>query len=305
MRAVRLHGFGGVDQLKLDDVPVPTPGANEVRIKVGAAAVNPIDWKIRSGFPGLEVKLPFIPGCEGAGTISAVGAGVKDYQVGQRVWGFVDPTRSGWYAEEVVVPVENISFAPPKLDDAQAATMPVGVLTATQAFERADIRSNSRVLVLGGAGSIGSLAVQVARSFGAWVLATASTRNQDFLREVGANEAIDYTAGRLAEVATEIDVVFDTVGSAASQDAYATLVEGGRFISIVSPPNQEKLAAAKATGFLHRGSSNAVELIQAAAKADLGILKPNVAEILRLTDVARAHAMSESGHVRGKLILIP
>lgn len=306
MRAISLHGFGGVDQLKLDDVPVPTPGPGEVRIKVGAAAVNPIDWKTRKApLDWLPITLPFTPGCEGAGTISALGAGVQGFEVGQRVWGFVDVARGGWYAEEVVVPVDNISFAPPKLDDAQAASMPVGILTAVQGFEQAGLKPTMRVLVLGGAGSVGSLAIQVAKNQQGWVLATASSRNQDFLREIGANEAIDYSSADLATAAPDIDIVFDTVGGAAADAAYGTLVEGGRFVSIVAPPDEAKLARRKATGIMVRARSNNTQLIQATAQTDLGIYRPTVAEILRLSDVARAHAMSETGHVRGKLILVP
>jgi NADPH:quinone reductase-like Zn-dependent oxidoreductase len=311
MRAVRLHGFGGVDQLKLDDVPVPAPGPGEVRIKVGAAAVNPIDWKIRkASIPGLNVTLPYTLGCEGVGTISALGDGVKDYQIGQRVWGFVDVTRGGWYAEEVVMQVDNISIAPPKLDDAQAASMPIGAVTARQAFERANLQAAERVLVIGGAGSIGSLAIQVARNMSAWVYATASGRNQDFLLEIGANKALDYDKDDLAAatkfgVEEGVDVVFDAVGGAAAEAGYAALKEGGRFVSMVAPPDEAKLAARKATGFMHRGKSDAFQLIQATSLAEFQILRPNVAEILRLGDAARAQAMSESGHVRGKLILIP
>ncbi|GIL37852.1 NADP-dependent oxidoreductase [Roseiterribacter gracilis] len=311
MRAVRLHGFGGVDQLRLDDVPVPTPGPGEVRIKVGAAAVNPIDWKIRKGsIPGLNITLPFTLGCEGVGTISALGEGVQGYELGQRVWSFTDVMRSGWYAEEVVVPATSISMAPPKLDDAHAASMPVGAVTARQAFERANLKAAERVLVIGGAGSIGSLAIQVAKHMSAWVFATASGRNQEFLVTLRADKALNYEQDDVAAATKTgpwegVDVVFDAVGGAAADAAYDALREGGRFISIVQPPDEAKLAAHKATGFMHRGTPDALKLIEATAHADLEILRPSVAEIMRLSDFARAHAMSESGHVRGKLILIP
>jgi NADPH:quinone reductase-like Zn-dependent oxidoreductase len=307
MRAVRIHAFGGTDRLTLEDVPVPQPGPGEVRIKVGAVAVNPIDWRIRSGLvPQFEGQLPFTLGCEGVGTITALGDGVEGHPIGERVWGFVDPLRAGgWYAEEVVVPASTISIAPPKLDDTQAASMPIGVLTARQAFQRADFRAGERVLVLGGASCAGAQAIQVARSLVGWVYATASARDQEFLREIGANQPLDPATADLAEEAKDVDVVFDALGGAAADAAYACLREGGRFVSVVKPPDEAKLAKRKATGFFHRGLPDALQLIQTTSEAEFAILRPAVAEIFRLPDVVRAHAMSETGQVRGKLILIP
>ncbi len=157
--------------------------------------------------------------------------------------------------------------------------MPVGAVTTRQAFERANLQAAERILVLGGAGSIGSLAIQVARNMGAWVYATASTRNQGFLTIVGANQAIDYekddlVAATKAGVVEGVDVVLDTVGGPAADAAYAALKEGGRFVSLVQPPDEAKLAGRKATGFMHHGKPDALQLIQATSLAEFESCTP-------------------------------
>ena len=211
MRAVRFHEYGDPSVLRVDEVPRPRPGAGEVLIEVRAAGVNPIDWKLRSGQlqAFLPVELPYVPGIDLAGTVSELGPGVLELTVGDDVFG----RGQGAYAEYATAPAQSIARKPGALSFGQAATLPVGGVTAWWGlFETAGLESGQRLLVHGGAGGVGGLAVQLGRWKGAHVIATTSTANLDVVRSLGADEVVDYSASRFEDTVRDVDVVLDTVG---------------------------------------------------------------------------------------------
>lgn len=305
MKAVRIHAFGGVEQLVYEDAPRPVPQRGEVLVRVKAAGVNPVDWKAREGMlKGLNPKLPQIPGYDVAGTVEALGPEVTRFQPGDAVFAYLALARGGGYAEYVAVPEGDLALAPKKVGANEAAAMPVAALTAWQALvDTAKLQAGQKVLVHGGAGGVGHFAVQIAKARGAFVYATAGTKNQAFLRELGVDRPIDYQEQRFEEIARELDVVLDTVGGETATRSYDTLKRGGVFVSIVGPPDRAALEERGVKGAAILVSPNAKQLAELAAAVDAGKLKVVVSEVIPLAQARRAHELSAAGHVRGKLVL--
>src|SRR5437867_1923643 len=199
MKAVRIHSFGGPDVLRYEDVPVPKPGANEMVVRIHAAGVNPVDWKIRQGLLG-QGPLPQIMGSDFSGVVEALGPDVRDFHVGEAVFGVV-AEESGSYAEFATAPESRVARKPDALDHVQAAALPIASLTAWQAlFDTAQLQAGQKVLVHAAGGGVGGFAVQLARWKGAHVIGTASAQNASFVRDLGANEIIDYRSTKFEEV---------------------------------------------------------------------------------------------------------
>jgi NADPH:quinone reductase-like Zn-dependent oxidoreductase len=232
MKAVVLEEYGGPEVLRLQDVAMPSPAADEVLIKVVYAAINALEWKLRQGMGeqfGFDLTLPFVLGCEISGTVEAVGSDVHDFKVGDAVFGFVDVRRSGAYAEYITAKASEIALKPHNIDFAHAAAIPVGALTSWQAlFETANLQNGQTALIHGATGGVGSLAVQLAKSRGASVVATGSSINEEFIRSLGADAFIDYSTTRFEDVVHGVDVVFDTVGGQ-TQEALFSMPEKRRF----------------------------------------------------------------------------
>lgn len=305
MHAVRMHDFGPAEVLVYEEAPRPTAGAGEALIRVRAAGVNPVDWKIRSGaIRAWAPTLPYIPGFDVAGVVESVGEGVTTIKPGDEVYAFISVQRAGGYAEYVAVPTEWIAPKPATIDFVQAAAVPLAGLTAWQAlFDKADLQPGQTVLIHGGAGGVGHFAVQLAHAKGAKVIATASKRNHEFLQAMGADEVIDYQAAKFEEIVRDVDVVLDTIGGDTQERSFGVLKPGGIIVSIVQPPDPAKLAAHKIRGVVMLVQPNAQELAELGAMIDAGKVKPEVSEVLLLRDAAKAHAMSETGHTRGKIVL--
>ncbi|MBC8102299.1 MAG: NADP-dependent oxidoreductase, partial [Cytophagales bacterium] len=213
MKAVRIHSFGGADTLVYEDAPLPTLGPGDALVRVAAAGVNPVDWKVREGYleEVLPHTLPLIPGWDLCGVVEAVGADVTEVQVGDAVFADAEIARDGAYAEYIAVKAALLAPQPKTLSPVEAASLPIAALTAWQClFETANLQSGQTVLIHAAAGGVGSLAVQFAKWKGARVIGTASTRNHEFLRGLGADDLIDYTAAHFDEVVRDVDVVFDT-----------------------------------------------------------------------------------------------
>lgn len=306
MRALLITGYGASDVLRLDRVPVPTPANGEVRIRVHAAGVNPADWKIRSGklqktYP---VSLPYIPGRDVAGTIDAIGPGVTRWKVGDNVIAALD---GGGMAEYVNAPIQSIAPKPPKLSFEEAAGIPTASLAAWRTLiANADLRQGQRVLIHGAAGGVGSTAVQLAHWRGAHVIATASTRNHDYLKSIGADEVIDYRTTRFEDVVKNADVVLDTVGGDTLQRSPAVLREGGTLLTLVGKPPAQACSERKlhcpspATETQEQPSEELAKLSQL---FDSGVLKINVQAEFPLSNAAKALEFSETGRTRGKIIV--
>lgn len=301
MSAIRVNEFGGPEVLKIETVDRPVPGDGELLVKVHAAAVNPIDWKIRAGGRG---TVPYTPGFDLSGVVEQVGGGAGKFKAGDAVYAMLDLRRGGAYAEYAIVKESEAAAKPAKATHVEAAAIPLVTLTAWQAlFDTADLQANQTVLIHGGAGGVGSVAVQLAKWKGAKVIATASKENHEFLKEIGADVTIDYRSEKFEEIAKEVDVVLDTIGGETRERSWQTLKPGGMLVSIVGGPSQERAAAAKvrAAGILVK--PNSAQLTQIAELIDSGKLKPIVTHRMPLADAAKAHQQSETKHTRGKIVL--
>lgn len=292
--------------LRVAEVAIPDPGPGQVRIRLRAAGVNPVDWKrVDRAADGAAA---FVPGFDGAGVVDALGAGVGGWRVGDAVVARVD----GAYAQYTVVDAAQLAPKPKRLDFVQAAGLPVAGETAWRTLDTAGVSAGQRVLVTGAAGGVGSAVVQLAKARGAWVAATASARNHDYLRSLGADAVIDYTAGPFEEKLEGLDVVVNTVddqGQTASR-ALRTLRRGGALVSITGPADAAKAEAAGVRNLAPQrpapnqpGLSTATILTRIGELADAGKYRVHVEETLPLAQAAQAWERSRSGRTRGKLVL--
>jgi len=302
MKAVRIHQYGGPEQLKFEDVPRPQPGTGEVLIRVRAAGVNPIDWKLRAGYLKnyMPVPMPFIPGIDVAGVVEAAGPGVTRFKKGDEVFG----AGSGTYAQFAIAKESELAFKPGSIDAVHAAAIPLAALTAWQAlFNVAHLTAGQKVLIHGAAGGVGGFAAQFAKAKGAHVIGTASGRNQAFLRELAVDEPIDYEKTKFEDVAREVDVVLDTQGGDTQQRSWKVLKKAGILVSVIQPPSAEEAAKHAVKSAMVARQPNAGELDKIAKLVEAGKVKPLVETSLPLADAKRAHQLSQTGHVRGKIVL--
>jgi NADPH:quinone reductase-like Zn-dependent oxidoreductase len=306
MQAVRLHSYGGSEVLVLEDVPRPQAGAGEALIRVRAAGVNPLDWKVRAGHikAWLQHRLPLIPGWDVSGVVEAVGPGVTAFKVGDEVYGMLDFMRDGAYAEYVAAKTLNLAFKPNSIDHTQVGAVPLASLTAWQAlFEVADLKSGQTVLIHAAAGGVGHFAVQLAKWKEAKVIGTASADSESFLRDLGTDKVIDYRTTKFEESVHHVDVVLDTIGGDTQQRSWQVLKKGGILVATLGISSQEPAHQHGVRGEGIMVHPDADQLTQIAALIDAGNLRPAVTTILPLAEAARAHDLSQTGHVRGKIVL--
>ncbi|MFT5681316.1 MAG: NADPH:quinone reductase-like Zn-dependent oxidoreductase [Myxococcota bacterium] len=306
MKAIRIHGYGDLDTLIYEDAPLPEPGPADVRVRVHAAAVNPVDWKIRAGYLAAMVphQMPLTLGWDVSGVVEQVGADVTHLSVGDAVYSRPDITRNGTYAEYVVVRASEVAAKPATLSHNEAAAVPLAGLTAWQAlFDHAQLKAGERVLIHAGAGGVGSFAIQFARSVGAHVIATASAANEALVRSLGADEFVDYRSQRFEEVLAKVDVVLDTIGSDTQTRSISLLKSGGRLFSVVGAPDADALAAVGATGgaFMVQPSSEA--LTEIAQLIDAGTVRVLIDSVFPLSETRAAHEKSQTGRAKGKIVL--
>jgi NADPH:quinone reductase-like Zn-dependent oxidoreductase len=309
MRAVRFHQYGGPEQLLVEQVPRPEPQAGEVLIRVYAAGVNPIDWKIRQGVfkQFMPLPLPCTPGNEFAGTIERLGTGVTAFQLGQSVYG---REGKGTYAEYMLAAADALLPKPRRISFDQAASLPIGARTAWIAlFYLADLQAGQRVLIHGAAGGMGNYAVQLARWKGAHVIGTASVNNLEFVRALGAEAVIDYQATPFEQVVHEVDVVIDPIGGETQERSWPVITPGGTLIAIGHPASEERArqygVRTLSTLGDHRGpqrlSPEPLQTISTLLEA--GMLLPQPGKIFPLEEARQAQAFSETGHGRGRILL--
>jgi NADPH:quinone reductase-like Zn-dependent oxidoreductase len=306
MQAVRLHSYGGSEVLVLEEMPRPQAGAGEVVVRVHAAGVNPLDWKVRAGHlkARMQHRLPLIPGWDVSGVVEAVAPDIMAFEVGDAVYGMLDFTRNGAYAEYVAARTLNLAFKPNSVGHIQAGAVPLTSLTAWQSlFEVAGLKSGQTVLIHGAAGGVGHFAVQFAKWKGARVIGTAAASNESFLRELGADRVIDYRTTKFEEAVHDADVVLDTIGGDTQQRSWQVLKKGGILVATlgISSPEAARQHGVRGEGVMVH--PDATQLTQIAALIDAGNLKPTVTTILPLAEAARAHELSRTGHVRGKIVL--
>jgi len=306
MKAIRIHNYGGPDVLKYEDAPRPKPQAGEVLVRVHAAGVNPIDWKVREGemkdfWPH---KFPLILGWDLSGVVEELGRGVSRFKIGDEVYGLPDPTRKGAYADFIAARESEFSLKPKSLHHIRAGAVPLAALTAWQSlFDTGQLQPDQRVLIHAGSGGVGHFAVQLAKWKGAYFFATASTKNQDLLRKLGVDEPIDYTQQRFEDVARNIDIVLDTIGGDTQERSWSVLKKGGVLVSLVQPPSEEKAEELGVRAALLGAQPNGAQLAEIAKIIDLGKVTPVINRILPLGEARRAHELSQSGHTHGKIVL--
>jgi NADPH:quinone reductase-like Zn-dependent oxidoreductase len=306
MAAVRIDTFGGPEVLQVRRIPRPAPGPGEVLVRVHAASVNPVDTEARAAGDRsvARVALPYVPGFDLSGVVVGVGEGVTRFARGDEVFAMLDLRRGGAYAEYALVKEAEAAAKPASVPHAEAASLPLVALTAWQAlFETADLQPGQTVLIPAGAGGVGSVAIQLARWRGARVIATASERNHPFLRSLGADEVIDYTAQRFEDVARDVDVVLDPIAGDTQVRSLATLREGGILVGLLGLESAARAPGrdVRTTAILVR--PDAAQLARIAALVDSGDLRPIVSHRLPLARAAQAHRQSETRRTRGKIVL--
>lgn len=301
MKAIVIDEYGGNDVVRYTHVATPQPGAGEVLVRIEAAGVNPIDWKIRNGAgQRMGMVLPIHLGGEISGTVEQLGEGVGDFAQGDAVYGII---ASGGFAEYAVARAADLTRKPANLDFIHAAAIPLGGLTAWQAmFDIAGLNSGQRLLITNGSGGVGSLAVQLAKARGAHVTAMASSRNEAYVRGLGADEFIDYTAQPFEQVASDMDVVFDTVGGDTFERSFQTLGKGGFLVTSVAFPTDQAQRYGVRVGRV-QCKPDAAQLALMRELVEDGKLVPHVAEVLPLAEIRQALELSENGHTRGKIVL--
>ena len=303
MQAIRIHNYGESDVLQLETIAQPEPQPNEVLIRVEAAGINPIDWKIRAGYVKeiFPMPLPFTSGMDVSGTVEAIGADVKAFQVGQAVYGVL---KMGADAEFATTPEDAIALKPKTLDFVQAASVPLVAMTAYQSlFDHADLKAGQTVLIHAASGGVGMFAVQFAKWKGARVIATASAANAEFVRSLGADQVIDYNATPFEQVVQNVDVVLDMLGGNTQARSYSVLKPGGILVSTAAPPDSKK-AEEKGVRAEMMSRKNSVSLLEEiAGLIDSGQIKTVVAQTFSLSEARQAQELSQGGHVRGKIVL--
>jgi NADPH:quinone reductase-like Zn-dependent oxidoreductase len=329
MKAIRQHEFGGPEVLRHEEVPVPEPKSGEVLVRVHAVGINPPDWYAREGMPDVppELKpsfdLPLIPGTDVSGVVEAVAADVDGFAVGDEVVGllrFPTALQGSAYAEYVTAPASDLARKPAAIDHVHAAGLPMSGLTAWQflielghdhpsPFQEAQHRpmaldSETTVLVNGAAGGVGHLALQLAKWKGARVIAVASGANERFLRELGADEFIDYTKERPEEVARDVDLVLDTVGGPDSRRFLRTLKRGGSLYPVYFGEfDDEENAELGVTVTSTQVHSNGAQLAEIGRLLEDGTIRVAIDSTFPLEDVQAAHERAAQGHLQGKIVL--
>lgn len=300
MQAIRAHDYGGPEVLVFEEAPRPQPQAGQALVKLLSAAVNPADWKYRQGMfkAFMPLSFPWIPGLEGAGIVEAVGPGVTTLKVGQAVYGRLQAS----YAEYAAGPETDLFPKPENLSFDQAASAPVGALTAWQAVEGAGIQPGQRVLVHGAAGGVGLYAVQFARLKGARVFGTASAGNLAFVRSLGAEQAIDYTAGPFENAVKDLDAVIDTVGGDLPQRSLAVLRPGGAIASVAARLTPE-FGQERGVRVVAPGAAPSSQLQHIGKLLAAGQVKPQVGVVHPLAQARQATELCETGHGRGRIVL--
>lgn len=306
MKAIRIHEYGNADTLTYEDAPMPEPGPGDVRIRVHAAGVNPVDWKIREGYLAamLPYAMPLTLGWDVSGVVDALGAGVTGLAKGDAVFSRPDIARNGTYAQYAIVRASEVAAKPERLSHNEAAAVPLAALTAWQGlFDHAGLTKGERVLIHAGSGGVGSFAIQFAKWAGAHVIATASGTNEALVRELGADEFVDYRTQQFEHALANVDVVLDTIGGETQERSFSLLGTGGRLVSIVGTPDAEKLAAIGATGGMFMVQPSSEQLARIAALIDEGHVQVLIDSVFPLSEARIAHEKSQSGRAKGKIVL--
>ena len=306
MKAIVIHEYGGPEVLKCEDVPRPEPKADQILIRVIAAGVNPVDGMIRSGMFAKDGNgaFPMVLGGDIAGVVERVGNKITKFKAGDPVFAYVSLDSGGGYAQYAVVPEGDAAPKPKSLTYVEAGAVPIVALTAWQALiDTAKLNAGQTVLIHGGSGGVGSFAIQIAKARGAKVVATASTANQDLLKQLGTDVAVDYTKQKFEDVAKDVDVVLDSVGKDTLTRSYGVVKKGGIIVSLVARPNQSDLEKHGIRGVALSVEPNSGELAQIGKLIDEKKIRVIVSQTFPLSEAKKAQEQVASGHTRGKIVL--
>ncbi len=308
MKAITINQYGDKEELKEEELAKPEPKSDEVLIKIHAAAVNPIDWKLRYGY--LKEKFPFnfpiVLGWDASGIVEKPGEDVDSFQKGDRVFVRPELTNRGTYAEYTTAKEDLIAKIPEQISFEEAAAVPLAGLTAYQCLVNVGkLESGNKVLIHAGAGGVGSFAIQIAKNMGAYVATTASTKNVEFLKSLGADEVIDYTKDDFSQKLENYDLVIDTLGGDIQKKSFNILKKGGILVSIVEEPDQEKADKLGVTAKFHWLIPDGEELATLAEMMENNKLEPVVGKTFPFSEqgLKDAHELSETHHARGKIII--
>lgn len=306
MKAARIHSYGSPEVLIIDEVAIPSISTDEVLVKIIASSINPLDWLLRSGELKdlIPISFPHTLGWDFAGIVEQVGADVTEYSIGDAVFSRPEVSRNGSHAEYIAVPAKDIARKPRTVSFAAAASLPIASITAWQAlFDKGELKSGQKVLIHGGAGSLGVIAVQLAKSQGAYVITTAATVDHGLVKSLGADEVIDFRSINFKDVVSDVDVVLDTIGRQVQIDSYSVLKENGILVAVNTYPDVE---LAKSYGVQARFLSikpDGEHLNKIASLVESGQLRPIVGHEYAFEDIEQAYKLSENGLARGKIIL--
>ena len=304
MKAIVAHEYGAPDVLKVEEVPRPEPNGDEALVRVIASSVNPADPLTLSGKYAREfgTHLPLIPGYDIAGIVEKTGANVTKLKVGDAVYGY--PNFGGGWADYVTVKEFEVAAKPKSLNFVESAAVPMGALTAWQALvDVAKLQPGQTVLIHGGSGGVGSFAIQIAKARGARVIATASTTNQDLLKKLGADMAVDYTKTKFEDVAKDVDAVLDPIGKETLARSYNVIKKGGIVMSLVARPDPAELEKHGIRGAGISVHPDAEDLAEIAQLIDAGKIKPIVTQVLPLNEAIAAQQQAATHHTRGKVVI--
>jgi NADPH:quinone reductase-like Zn-dependent oxidoreductase len=306
MKAIRIHHYGPASELTLEDVALPHYTGNDVLIRVAASGVNPIDWKIRSGFmaQAMPFPMPLTPGWECAGTVDAVGHMVSAFKPGDKVFALAEFARGGTYAEYVAVDAAQVALAPRSVSFVIAASLPMTAQAAWAAIESAQLQPGQQVLVHGGAGGVGSFAIQLARAKGAHVTTTVASGDIGRAKELGAGVVIDFSRTNFADQLRNMDAVIDTVGGATQDASWGVLKSGGVLVSLVQPPSPERAQAAGVRAEMVSTQGRGEVLKQIADMVDAGRLQTVPCHTFPLVDARSVHERGEARTLAGRTVLV-
>ena len=301
MKAIVVHSSGGPEVLKYEDAPRPQPKDGEVLVRVMSAAVNPVDVFIREG---RNTRFPLIPGMDVAGVVEQTGNKVTKFKQGDAIYAYLSFEEQGGYAEFAVTKQDHAALKPKSINFEKAAAVPLAATTAWQALiEKAGLRAGQAVLIHGGSGGVGTFAVQIAKARGAEVIATASTANQDLLKQLGVDQPIDYTTTKFEDVVKDVDVVLNAVRGDTLARSYGVVKKGGIIVSITGQPDPAELEKHGIRGIGFSAYPDAKVLEELAKLIEAGKITPIVSAVMPLVDIVKAHQQIASRHTRGKIVL--
>jgi NADPH:quinone reductase-like Zn-dependent oxidoreductase len=300
MKAARIHDYGHSDQIKIENISVPAQTSTDVLVRIDAAGVNPVDWKIREGLARFGRRdLPFTLGQDFSGQVIAVGADIDDIEADEEVYGFA----SGAYAEFAVVRPDWISNRPVTIDDATAATLPTPGLTAMQMVRAVDPRPGQVVLIHGAGGAVGSIATQLVLEKGARVIANAGGHDTEYLRSLGVDLVIDYNSHRFDDLVRDADAVIDVVGGDTLARSFAITKRGGAIATALGPLDDEKIRAGAIRAFHIVMQRNSADLLELARLVDAGTIKPRHPRVLPLDQASSAQDLTQTHQTSDKVVL--